>query len=244
MLVSMKRGVFWGIGLGPGDPELITLKARRLIEEADCIVVPKSKSTGESLALEIARPFVGEKPVLEYEFPMRHAVRELVPYWEKAAAEIAGRVRRGERVVFLTLGDCLTYSTYCYVLAALREKLPVSLVHSVPGVTSFAAAAAAANFSLGERDERIAIVPVPRGDLAPVRRALNEYDTVVLMKVAKQLRAVIGLLQEMGLDRCAVFAGHVTQPEEHITRDLASLLAGEKGYLSVILVRKKKPMSP
>jgi precorrin-2 methylase len=68
---------------------------------------------------------------------------------------------------------------------------------------------------------------------------LEEYDTVVLMKVAKQLPAVVGLLQEMGLDRCAVFASHVTQPEEYITRDMASLLEGEKGYLSVILVRKK-----
>jgi len=237
--MGTKQGAFWGIGLGPGDPELITLKARRLIEEADCIVVPKSKRAGESLAREIARPFVAGKPVLEYEFPMCREVRELVPYWEKAAEEIARRVRCGEQVVFLTLGDCLTYSTYCYVLQVLRERLPASLIHSVPGVTSFAAAAAASNFSLGERDERIAIVPVPRGDLTPVRRALEEYDTVVLMKVAKQLPAVVRLLQEMGLDRCAVFASHVTQPEEYITRDMASLLEGEEGYLSVILVRKK-----
>jgi len=235
---------FWGIGLGPGDPELLTLKARRLIEEADCIVVPKSSVAGESMALEIARPFVGGRPVLEFEFPMRRDQRELAPYWAAAAEEIAGRVRRGERVVFLTLGDCLTYSTYCYVLQELLKLLPASLIQSVPGVTSFAAAAAATNFSLGEKDERIAVVPVPRGDLAPVRRALEEYDTVVLMKVAKQLPAVVRLLREMGLEGQAVFAGHVTQPGEHITRDLGSLLEGERGYLSVILVRRKGGGNP
>ncbi|MDQ7790944.1 MAG: precorrin-2 C(20)-methyltransferase [Desulforudis sp.] len=234
-----RQGTFWGLGLGPGDPELVTLKARRLIQEADCIVVPKSSIAGESLALEIARPFVGDKPVLQFEFPMRRNERELAPYWAAAAAEIADRVGRGERVVFLTLGDCLTYSTYCYVLQELRKTLPESVIHSVPGVTSFAAAAAATSFSLGEKDERIAVVPVPRGDLGPVRRALEEYDTVVLMKVAKQLPAVVRLLQEMGLDGQAVFASHVSQDGEFITRDLASLLDNERGYLSVILVRRR-----
>jgi precorrin-2/cobalt-factor-2 C20-methyltransferase len=231
------QGVFWGLGLGPGDPELVTLKARRLIQEADCIVVPKSSVAGESLALEIARPFVGDKPVLRFEFPMRRNERELAPYWTAAAKEIAARVERGERVVFLTLGDCLTYSTYCYVLQELRKLLPDSQIRSVPGVTSFAAAAAATNFSLGERDERIAVVPVPRGDLDPVRRALEEFDTVVLMKVAKRLPAVVRLLREMGLDGRAVFASHVSQGGEFITRDLTSLLDSDRGYLSVILVR-------
>ncbi|MHB8182451.1 MAG: precorrin-2 C(20)-methyltransferase [Candidatus Desulforudaceae bacterium] len=233
------KGAFWGIGLGPGDPELVTLKARRLIEEADCVVVPKSSIAGESLALEIARPFVGDKPVLEFEFPMRRDEKELVPYWVVAAKEIAAGGGRGERVVFLTLGDCLTYSTYCYVLKELGKLLPETQIRSVPGVTSFAAAAAATNFPLGEKDERIAVVPVPRGDLAPVRRALEEYDTVVLMKVAKQLAAVVRLLQEMGLDRDAVFASHVSQDGEFITWDLESLLDNERGYLSVILVRKR-----
>ncbi len=233
------QGSFWGIGLGPGDPELMSLKARRLIEEADCVVVPKSSLAGESLALEIARPFIGQKPVLEFEFPMRRDERELIPYWAAAAEEIAGRVRRGEKVVFLTLGDCLTYSTYCYVLRELRQRLAPELIRSVPGITSFAAAASAANFPLGEKDERIAVVPVPRGDLSPVRQALEEFETVVLMKVAKQLPAVINLLREMGLDRHAVFASHVSQPEEYLTSDLQSLPEGEHGYLSVILVRKK-----
>ncbi len=230
-------GNFYGIGVGPGDPELLTLKAARLIKEVDVIFVPKAGIKEESMALEIVSPLLNGKRVIEKVFPMIKEQAKLESHWKEAALAIKEELERGNSVAFLTIGDPLTYSTYVYLLRRLREMIPEEKIHTVPGITSFNAAASLANLSLAQRDEKIVIVPVS-DNVEELRPILKEFDTVVLMKVAKRLDKLITLLEEMNLAQNALFASHVGLKDSYLTRNLTELKASGRGYMSVIIVRK------
>ena len=234
----MPIGNFYGIGIGPGDPELLTLKAARIIKEVDVIFVPKAGIKEESMALEIVSPLLDGKRVVEKVFPMVKEQEKLESHWKEAALAIKEELERGNSVAFLTIGDPLTFSTYVYLLRCLRDMIPEEKIHTIPGVTSFNAAASLANLSLAQRDERIAIVPVP-DDVEELRPILKGFDTVILMKVAKRLDKVINLLEEMGLAQHALFASHVGLKDSYLTRNLSELKGSGRGYMSIIIVRKR-----
>ena len=234
----MPIGDFYGIGIGPGDPELLTLKAARIIKEVDVIFVPKAGIKEESMALEIVSPLLDGKRVVEKVFPMVKEQEKLESHWKEAALAIKEELEKGNSVAFLTIGDPLTFSTYVYLLRCLRDMIPEEKIHTIPGVTSFNAAASLANLSLAQRDERIAIVPVP-DDVEELRPILKGFDTVILMKVAKRLDKVINLLEEMGLAQHALFASHVGLKDSYLTRNLSELKGSGRGYMSIIIVKKK-----
>ena len=235
----VKTGNFYGIGLGPGDPELLTLKALHAIQKADCIFVPKSDTKEDSLALEIVKDYVKGKKVIEQVYPMTKDKSILNSAWRKAAEEIHAEVTAGHNAVYLTLGDPMTFSTYIYLLRCLTTMLPAHAIHTIPGITSYNAAACAANYPLLTGDERLAVIPVPK-DITELRPILKSFDTVVMMKVAKKLDEVIQLLEDMKLSDNALFASYVGQKNVYLTFDLVSLIGSNKGYLSVLIVKKRK----
>jgi precorrin-2/cobalt-factor-2 C20-methyltransferase len=234
----MTSGTLYGIGIGPGDPELITLKGARLIGGCRNLFVPKARTASESVALAIARPLVGpEAKIEELIFPMTADREELTAKWDEAAARVAEILAAGEDACFLTLGDPLLYSTYIYLVRALRKRLPDLKAVTIPGITAFGAAAARAEFPVGEGREPVTIVPAA-DDLTAVRRALAAGGTVVLMKIGKRLPEVLDLLDAEGLLDASVFVSHATMERERIETDLRRLKAEgpEAGYLSIILV--------
>ena len=235
----MKTGNFYGIGLGPGDPELLTLKALHTIQRADCIFVPKSDSKEDSLALEIVKDYVKGKKVIEQIYPMTKDKQTLNTAWLKAAEEIHTEVRNGYNAVYLTLGDPMTFSTYIYLLRHLNTMLPERAIHTIPGITSYNAAACAANYPLLTGDERLAVIPIPK-DIAELRPILESFDTVVMMKVAKKLDEVIQLLEDMKLSRNALFASYIGQKDAYLTCDITSLKGSGRGYMSVLIVKRRK----
>ncbi len=235
----MKTGNFYGIGLGPGDPELLTLKALRTIQNADCIFVPKSDAKEDSLALEIVKDYVKGKKVIEQIYPMTKDKQTLNAAWMKAAGEIHTEIKNGNNAVYLTLGDPMTFSTYIYLLRCLTALLPAHAMHTIPGITSYNAAACAANYPLLTGDEKLAVIPVPR-DIAELRPILESFDTVVMMKVAKKLDEVIQLLEDMKLSENALFASYVGQKDAYLTCDIVSLKGGGRGYMSVLIVKRRK----
>ncbi len=235
----MKTGNFYGIGLGPGDPELLTLKALNTIQRADCIFVPKSDTKEDSLALEIVKDYVKGKKVIEQIYPMTKDKQTLNTAWLKAAEEIHTEVKNGHDVVYLTLGDPMTFSTYIYLLRHLNTMLPEKAIHTIPGITSYNAAACAANYPLLTGDERLAVIPVPK-DLAELRPILESFDTVVMMKVAKKLDEVIQLLEDMKLSENALFASYIGQKDAYLTCDIVSLKGSGMGYMSVLIVKRLK----
>ncbi|MBE7447085.1 MAG: precorrin-2 C(20)-methyltransferase [Planctomycetia bacterium] len=235
----MKPGNFYGIGLGPGDPELLTMKAIHTIQRVDCIYVPKSDIKEGSLALEIVKDHVKEKRVIEQVYPMTKDKSVLNTAWLKAAEEIHTEVSKGYDVAYLTLGDPLTFSTYIYLLRYLSTMLPGHTIHTIPGITSYNAAACMGNYSLLTGDERLAVIPVPK-DITELRPILEAFDTVVMMKVAKKLDEVIQLLEEMRLSDNTLFASYIGQKDACITCDLVSLKGSGRGYMSVLIVKRTK----
>jgi precorrin-2/cobalt-factor-2 C20-methyltransferase len=234
----MRPGTLYGIGIGPGDPELITLKGARLIGGCRNLFVPKARTASESVALAIARPLVGpEARIEELLFPMTADREELAAKWDAAAGRVAEVLATGEDACFLTLGDPLLYSTYNYLLRALRKKLPGLKAVTVPGITAFGAAASLAEFPVGEGREPVTICPAA-DDLTAARRALTQGGTVVLMKIGKRLPEVLDLLDAEGLLDRSVFVSRATMKGERIETDLRRLKAEgpEAGYLSIILV--------
>jgi len=238
----MKSGCFYGIGVGPGDPELLTVKAVKILARCGHVFVPRPAVNSESLALNIAREFIRpDAQIHELEFPMTTDPDELSRSWSESAREVLSVTERGEDACFLTLGDALLYSTYIYLLRELRALSPGIEVVAVPGVTSFAAAAALTDFPLGEGREQLRIIPAI-DDMDAVSAALAADGTIVLMKIGKRLQPVLRMLQDAGRLDGGVFVARAGQTGQIIETNLEKLKesGAEAGYMSVILSRRGK----
>jgi precorrin-2/cobalt-factor-2 C20-methyltransferase len=229
----------YAVGVGPGDPELLTRKAERILRSVPVICAPTSAADAGSVALAIVEPFLdrSRQEVLTRIFPMKKDEAELLPFWEETAAEVAQRVRAGQDVAFITIGDPLLYSTFLYLYRIFRDQYPEIRIEIVPGITSVGAAAAAAGVPLGISADRLAILPATYEE-AQLRQTLLDFDTVVLMKVSRIFDRVYRLLKELGLERSGVFVRRVGSSEEEVVTDLASLVGRKLDYLSLLIVRK------
>lgn len=242
----MKMNRFYGVGVGPGEPELITLKALKVLQKAGTIFAPKAKMKGDSLAREIVEKVLGEeKEIIELEFPMTGNEKDLRERYRWSAGlilqKIGQKIGEGKEVAYVTLGDPLLYSTYIYLLNALREAAPELTIETIPGIPAYSAMAARFSYSLAERDERISICTVSK-DLKELREVITKNDTVVIMKVAKRLPEVIDLLQEMNLLHHTIFGSHVGLEGERLIDGTKEpfVVSAEEGYLSTLIVRKGK----
>jgi precorrin-2/cobalt-factor-2 C20-methyltransferase len=246
--VSVKLHV---IGIGPGDPELLTLKAVRIIKECPVICVPKGREEGSSLALSIVQKAVSldGKEIVETHFPMmktrneESGVRgqgagkdELNEKWNEAAQRILAKLKGGADVAFLTLGDPAVYSTFFYLYDRLLGLQPGLEMEIIPGVSSINASAATAKISLGLGNETIAVLPANYMD--NVKAALEMFDTVVLMKVNKVLNEIRRMIEGMGLLDHAVCISRVGMEDETIYNDIRLIPQEELNYFSMLIVRK------
>ncbi len=236
-------GRFYGVGTGPGDPGWLTVRAVQILAGCPHIFAPRSSIKTESLALKIAQPYIwsGAK-IHELLFPMTKDEDKLPEYWRSAAEQVAAVLERGEDACFLTLGDPMLYSTYGYLVMALRERMPELKVETIPGIPSFCAAAALTGFTLGEGKMPMTVMPTAN-DLNAVRSALRNEGTVVLMKIGSSLPQVVKVLREEGCLEEAVLVSRAGQPGERIVTDLKSLSVKESdiGYMAVILTKGNKP---
>ncbi|WP_305041335.1 precorrin-2 C(20)-methyltransferase [Geoalkalibacter sp.] len=227
------------VGVGPGDPELVTLKAARLIGAADVVLAPLGDRSDASIAEGIIAGLVDRdrQQVIRQVYPMSKNPAEMEGFWRDAARQAAALVRAGKKVVFITLGDPLLYSTALYLARELRDQAPEIAVDFVSGVSSINAAAARAGLPLALADERLAVLPATfEGD--KLRRALEDFDTLVLMKVHRVFDKICALLQDMDLLRQAVYLKRVGLAEERLFTDLTRVTAEDLDYLSLIIVRK------
>ncbi|MEK7376321.1 MAG: precorrin-2 C(20)-methyltransferase [Candidatus Margulisiibacteriota bacterium] len=230
----------YGVGIGPGDPELLTIKAKKILNAVDTIFVPKAKEKGISCARSIVEAATSKSGnFIELTFPMTNDRKKLESYWLRAARRIAKELKRKRTAAFVTIGDPFIYSTYIYLLETLRKNFPDIAVETIPGISSFSAAAASSGLPLVKGYERLAVLPVTK-DLKYLRETLETFDTVVLMKVGSKLDKVIRLLKKMKLINNSVLVSHAGQECEKIVNDLSSLKDKRSGYFSVIIVKRKK----
>jgi precorrin-2/cobalt-factor-2 C20-methyltransferase len=229
----------YAIGVGPGDPELLTRKAERILRSVPVICAPTAGPADSSYALSIIEPLLDLKrqEVIIQVFPMRKDQAGLDEFWQTAAVGVVERVRRGSDVAFITIGDPFIYSTFLYIYRILREKYPDIPVEVVPGVSSINAAAIAAGIPLGQASERIAIIPAAFEE-KDLLKVLSDFDTVVLMKVSRVFDGIYALLKELGLEKKCAFISRVGTAEEEVVFDLESLLGRKLDYLSMLIVKK------
>ncbi len=235
----MSLGTLYGVGIGPGDPDLITFKGVEMLSRCRHVFVPKAKHTTNSVALGIIRKHLNPAAKIhEVIFPMVTDQAVLEARWHETAKAIAGVLITGEDICFPTLGDALLYSTYIYLVRALRVILPEVRVITIPGITAFSAAAALTGFPIGEGKQPVTIIPTA-DDLTDLRKALRAKGTVVIMKIGKRLEAVLELLEQHDALEAGVFVSHAGMPNEHVETDLRKLRGCDQrtGYLSIILTQ-------
>lgn len=229
-------GIFYGVGVGPGDPELLTVKAIKVIEAADVIIAPKTEKKEGSVALTIAGPYV--KPdveILTQVFPMVSDTEILSEAWESNKQTILALLAAGKKVVFLTLGDPMFYSTYIYVFRLLEDAgYPIE---TIPGITAFCAIGSKLGYPLVEGNNILSIIPATIEE-DKLDQALAMSDNVVLMKVYKNYHEVVEKLQRFQLADKAVMISRCGLPDEEVVRELRSADGKKINYLSTILSRR------
>lgn len=226
------RGTLYGVGVGPGDPELLTLKALRIIKEAPVIAVPAGKQE-ESVAYRIVReayPELDQKEVLPVPMPMTKDTKRLAESHRAGAAAVEQILDSGRDLAFLTLGDPTVYSTYLYIHRLVEQDgYPTEIVSGIP---SFCAVAARLNMGLVEKAELLHVIP----SSYPVEEALGLSGTRVLMKAGKKMGQVKQQLEALSADVCMI--ENCGMENEKIYRS-AEEIPEDAGYYSLILVKDR-----
>ncbi len=226
-----------GVGVGPGDPELLTVKAVRLIREADVVFAPVRRVGERSLALEIVAGHLDERRQQVVVVPFPESLDG--ESWDRAARHVVEMLGSDRAGVFLTEGDPLLFGSFGHVVAAIRTLRPDLEIEVVPGVSSVTAAAAAAGVALADYEDRLAVVPAT-ARLADVERALVDFDCVVILKVGRVLGDLLALLNRLGLSEQAVYVRRCGWPDQQIVRDVRSLVPSPpRAYFALLIVRRR-----
>jgi precorrin-2/cobalt-factor-2 C20-methyltransferase len=234
------------VGCGPGDPELLTLKAANIIRSADTIFCPTARTGRDSMALSIVKPILSERKdapeIINLIFPMVKDKATLQKAWKDNADQIANKCEDGKNVVYLTVGDPSLYSTFTYIHKELRERYPTITIEVIPGIASMFAFASQAKISLAEGEETLAIVPACY-DLDRVKSTASSCDTVIFLKDGRYFSSVIEMLKQSGFsdDSLIAIAQNVSAEGEVVKvsklKDVSTSEPAEK-YFSIMVVKR------
>ena len=237
---QQKKGKLYGIGVGPGDPELLTVKAVKAIESADVIISPTKKMGKPSIALQIAKPYIKpETKLVVMDFPMLSlsAEREtLEKQWSENADQIQSMLNWGKTAVFLTLGDPMVYSTYSYVMEFLLDR--GMEVETISGIPSFCSLAAHLNLPLTQGEESLGVVGMTQSE-DEVAAVIDAHQNVVVRKVSANAAGLAKALRDRHLEDHFVMISNIGMDSEKVTRDIADL-EKKVPYLSTVLIKKAK----
>ena len=229
---------FYGIGTGPGDSTLVTIKAVNTIKMLDILYTPEPKKGGDSLALSIVKEYVPDTvEIKQRHFPMNNDSVEKMASWDAIAAEIKDDVKAGKEVGFITLGDPMIYSTYVYIMERLMDEIEVE---TIPGISSFSNIASNQNFPLVMDTDPLIVIPCTMEE-EKIDAALQTYDCLVLMKVYKNFKEIVQKLEKYDLIDHAILVSNSSQEREEVFTNLRDDKIDEKiSYFSTILVNKNR----
>ncbi len=226
----MSKGILYGIGVGPGDPELLTVKAVKLLQSAHIIAVP-DKGSGEKTALNIVKDYVEGKELIFCSTPMTRDAQRLEEGYTLAANTLCELLEQGKTVAFITLGDPTVYSTYIYIHKKVVARGYTAEI--IPGVTSFCAVAARLGRSLCEGSDRLMIVPASHKE---VDDCLTIDTNLIFMKAGKEIGGLKEKLAEYGMLEGAAMVENCGMTGEKVYPKFADLQE-TSGYFSVVLAK-------
>jgi precorrin-2/cobalt-factor-2 C20-methyltransferase len=235
----MATGTLYGVGVGPGDPELVTVKAYRIMKESPVIAYPRKRKGSKSYAYAIAEQYIDQtqKEMLGLVFPMTKDKDILEREWNQTVDTVYEKLAEGKDVAFITEGDPMLYSTFIHMMRLMQEKHPEVKVVSIPGISSVNGVASRLGLPLADGDDHVAIIPAT-DDREQMKQVLLNHDCVVFIKVAKVIDMMVDLLTELDLVTKASVVTKVTSNEEVIWPNVAELKGIELEYLTLMVVRK------
>ncbi len=235
---EITSGRLYGVGVGPGDPELLTLKAHRILRRVGVISYTQLDDGRESYALSVVRNILDEaKPdfvgitIPSDDTPVSEQT------WRDGAANICAHLAEGRDVAFVTEGDPMLYSEFSHLLASVHEVVPDLAIEVVPGVSSIMAAAASAGVPLATHGQRLAILPGVYG-IDDLREAITKYDTIVLMEVNRALLNALANLEKLGLAGKAFYVRRATTQSEEVVQNIHQLSEEDFDYFSLLIIRR------
>ena len=232
-------GTLYGLGIGPGDPELITLKALKYLRAAPVLAYP-APLKGESLARRIAQPHLpGEQTEIIIRTSYDKNRQPVEAAYDRAAEEISGHLSEGRDVALLCLGDPFLYGSFQYLFVRLDHHLPVVVV---PGISAPAAGMAAAHIALTAGGDCLAVVPATL-DEDVIATRLAGFDAAVIVKVGRHFAKLHGLLRRLGMAEKACYVERVSMTEERIL-PLDEVDPDSASYFSMILLHNREGASP
>jgi len=236
--MNPKTGTLYGIGVGPGDPDLITLKALKVLERVDHIFASCSTKNTYSLALNIVRSHLNGAGIEHLPFPMTRDPQVLSQAWEQNARRVLEVLGSGSDAAFVTLGDPLTYSTFGYLLKTIKRLNSRVRIVTIPGITSYSAAAALTHIPLTEGEESFYLVSGALG-AARLREIIDQTDNIVMLKTYRHFDEIYLALEELGLLDKATCISRCGLEGETVVQDLRRLKGKPMPYLSMIIIKKK-----
>jgi len=229
-----KNGKLYGIGVGPGDPELLTLKAVSVLQKIDVVAVPESKKDKGSIALDIARSHLKENvEILTLTFPMTNDDDVRNNARMKNSLLIKNEVEKGKAVAFLTLGDPLFYSTYIYVLENLSDS-DID-IETIPGVPAFCAISAKLNIPLAKQEETLGIIPL--NENSDVENLISTVDNAVIMKVSSDSSRLADILENYEDSISVNIISDCGSEDERILTTIKDLRS-KVPYLTTAIIKK------
>ncbi len=235
---NQNQGCLYGVGVGPGDPDLLTIKAQRLLQRVEVICFTQLDDGRESYALSVVRDSLN---IVQPEFISITVPSDDSPVseqtWRDAASRIGAHLEQGRDIAFITEGDPMLYSEFSHLLESVRSAFPDQPVEVLPGVSSIMAAAASSGTPLVTHGQRLAILPAVYG-IDDLREAITNYDTIVLMEVNRTLLDALANLEKLGLAGKTIYVRRATTESEEVVQNIGNLTEEDFDYFSLLIIKR------
>jgi precorrin-2/cobalt-factor-2 C20-methyltransferase len=242
--MNKKTGTLYGIGVGPGDPDLITMKAVKILGRVDIVYAAASTKNNHSLAVHIAGSHIPENTAVKMlRFPMTRDKNETRKAWKEHAQTIIAELEKGKDAAFLTLGDSMTYSTYGYILKYVRALASHLEVRTIPGITSYQAAAARLNTPLVEGEETLMVVSGAKGG-DRLRDLAGKPENIVFLKAYRNVKDIQAAIDETARFSSCVGVKSCGLADEEIISDTKTLCERAPDYWTLILAKQNNNHGP
>ena len=240
MKMKHKTGKFYGIGVGPGDPELIPLKSVRILKRVDIVFAASSSKNDYSIALDIVRPHLSKDiRTIRLSFPMTADIEREKHAWRKNAETVIEYLNQGKDAVFITIGDPLTYSTYAYLVKEIKSLSPNTAINTIPGITSYQAAAALTNTPLAEGDESLLILSGLK-EKDQLKNLIGKADNIILLKAYRNIQEICSAIEEMNLLNKTTGVTHCGLDGEEVITDIRKMINKKPNYFTLLIIKNSK----